>query len=104
MILEAVVLPVILGREVAFEAAFAEAQPIIASMPGYLGHELLRGIEQPAHYLLLVRWERLEDHIEGFRGSPAYARWSALLHPFYDPFPHVEHYRPVQEGGDAPDA
>jgi heme-degrading monooxygenase HmoA len=41
---------------------------------------------------LLVRWRRLEDHTEGFRGSRAYQRWKALLHPFYEPFPEVEHY------------
>jgi hypothetical protein len=28
----------------------------------------------------------------GFRGSPAYEDWRALLHHFYDPFPVVEHY------------
>lgn len=95
MILEAVVLPVVGGQETAFEAAFAEAAPIVASMPGYLGHELHRGIEEPRHYLLLVRWARLEDHTAGFRGSPEYQRWSALLHRFYDPVPEVSHYTPI---------
>ena len=39
-----------------------------------------------------MEWDRLEDHTEGFRGSPAYEDWRALLHHFYDPFPVVEHY------------
>jgi heme-degrading monooxygenase HmoA len=43
-----------------------------------------------------VRWETLEDHTEGFRGSAEYQRWRALLHHFYDPFPVVEHYVPEQ--------
>jgi heme-degrading monooxygenase HmoA len=95
MILETAVLDVKPGREAEFEASFREARAIIASMPGYLSHELLRCIETASRYLLLVRWETLEDHTRGFRGSPEYARWKALLHHYYDPFPTVEHYREV---------
>ena len=94
MILESAVLDVKPGEEAAFEAAFAEAQSIISSMKGYRSHELLACIEVPSRYLLLVRWDTLEDHTEGFRGSPDYQRWKALLHHFYDPFPTVEHYEP----------
>ena len=100
MILEVAVLDVRPGSEPAFEAAFAEARPLIASIPGYLGLELRRCVEKASRYVLLVRWRRLEDHTEGFRGSPQYAKWKLLLHHFYDPFPTVEHYRPV-EGIDA---
>jgi len=35
-------------------------------------------------------------HTEGFRLSPQYARWRELLHRYYDPFPTVEHYAPVE--------
>lgn len=45
--------------------------------------------------MLLVRWQTLEDHTEGFRKSPAYAEWKKRLHHFYDPFPTVEHYEEV---------
>ena len=95
MILEHALLAVIPGREAEFEQAFAEARQIIAAMPGFGGLTLSRCIERPNTYLLLVQWERLEDHTEGFRGSPEYQRWRALLHHFYDPFPTVEHYRAV---------
>ena len=92
MIREHALLDVIPGEEQRFELAFAEAKAIIASMPGFRSLTLDRGIEQPTRYLLLVEWDRLEDHTEGFRGSPEYQRWKALLHHFYDPFPTVEHY------------
>jgi heme-degrading monooxygenase HmoA len=96
MILEAAMLSVTAGREEEFEAAFREASPIIAGSAGYLGHSLHRFVEQGSRYLLLVQWERLEDHTEGFRGSPEYERWKALLHHFYDPFPVVEHFTLVE--------
>ena len=95
MILEHAILPVRPGREADFEAAFAEAKPIIASMPGFVDLTLSRSIESPNEYLLLVHWESVAAHEVGFRGSPEYERWRALLHGFYDPFPVVEHFAEV---------
>lgn len=92
MILEVARLDVKAGETAEFEAAFAQAAPIIASMCGYHGHELQRCVEMPNRYLLLVRWERLQDHTVGFRQSAEYLEWKRLLHHFYDPFPMVEHY------------
>jgi heme-degrading monooxygenase HmoA len=51
--------------------------------------------ERADRYLLLVEWDRLEDHTDGFRWSAEYQRWKELLHHFYDPFPTVEHYELV---------
>ena len=98
MILETAVLQIKPNQQAAFEAAFAQAQTIIASMKGYQSHELQKCVEVEDQYLLLVRWQTLEDHTEGFRGSAAYQEWKALLHHFYDPFPTVEHYEPVFAG------
>ncbi len=95
MVLEMAVLDVRPGREAEFEAAFREAQEILPGMPGYVSHELGHCLEKRSRYLLLVRWERLEDHTRGFRGSPEYERWRRLLHHFYEPFPVVEHYAPA---------
>jgi heme-degrading monooxygenase HmoA len=95
MILEHAILPVVPGRETDFEAAFAEAKPIIAAMPGFVDLTLSRSIETPNAYLLLARWESVEAHEVGFRGSPGYQRWRALLHGFYEPFPVVEHFAEV---------
>lgn len=96
MILEVASLDVKPGLETEFEQAFAEAQGIIASMHGYISHELRRCIEHESRYLLLVKWETLEDHTVGFRESEEYQRWRALLHHFYDPFPTVEHFTEVR--------
>jgi heme-degrading monooxygenase HmoA len=94
-ILEVAVLDVRAGESAGFERAFAEAQRIIASMPGYQRHELRRCMERDGRYLLLVWWDTLEAHTQGFRGSPQYQEWKRLLHHFYEPFPVVEHYAPL---------
>jgi heme-degrading monooxygenase HmoA len=92
VVTEHAVLEVVPGREAAFEAAFDAATEIISTSPGFQALELLRCHEQPSRYLLLVRWQTLEDHTQGFRGSASYDEWKRLLHHFYDPFPTVEHY------------
>ncbi len=95
MILELALLDVRPGLEREFEAAMIEASAIIASMPGYISHQVQRCVERANRYVLLVNWTTLEAHTVGFRGSPEYQQWRRLLHHFYDPFPTVEHYEPV---------
>ncbi|MET1042535.1 MAG: antibiotic biosynthesis monooxygenase [Microbacteriaceae bacterium] len=95
MITEHALLPVRPGQESEFEQAFARARSIISAMPGFRTLTLSRSIETPNTYLLLVEWDSLDDHTVGFRGSPEYQHWRALLHRFYDPFPVVEHYTRV---------
>ena len=99
MILEVAILNVREGLQREFEAAFVQASPIIASMPGYVSHQLQRCVETPNRYVLLAQWTSLEAHTIGFRGSPEYQRWKELLHHFYDPFPTVEHYELVAPKG-----
>jgi heme-degrading monooxygenase HmoA len=94
-VVESGVLHVRPGAAQAFEAAFAEAEPLIAATPGFVSLELLRCLEDDHRYLLVVRWETVEAHTEGFRGSTRYERWSQLLHHFYDPFPEVLHFVPT---------
>ena len=92
MVLEVATLQIRPGQTQAFERAFGQAKALIASMPGYQGHELQRCVEDDHQYVLLVRWNTLEDHTVGFRQSAPYQEWRALLHHFYDPIPTVLHY------------
>ncbi|MDQ2728104.1 MAG: antibiotic biosynthesis monooxygenase [Actinomycetota bacterium] len=95
MVLEHALLSVKPGQENDFEAAFARARTLIADMPGFGRLTLSRCLERASTYLLLVEWNRLEDHTAGFRGSAQYEQWRQLLHHFYDPLPTVEHYERV---------
>ena len=95
MITEHAVLEVIAGQEDAFVEAMESAKALIAASPGFVSLRVERCLERPRCFLLLVEWERLEDHTEGFRGSAAYEDWRAALHHFYDPFPVVEHFETV---------
>lgn len=95
MITEHALLDVVSGCEDDFLASMQRAKEIIAASPGFVSLRVARCIERPNRFLLLVDWERLEDHTEGFRGSAAYEDWRAALHHFYEPFPVVEHFETV---------
>lgn len=92
MIREHAVLQIKPGLASQFEKTLDQALPIIRSMPGCLQAEVSRCLEDAHLYLLLVDWERLEDHDPGFRQSERYQEWKALLHHFYDPFPTIQHF------------
>ena len=95
MIIEIAQLQVRPGRSRIRACVSLRSKKVISSMPGYLGHELQRCVEQDHHYMLLVRWETVEHHEIGFRKSAGYQEWRQLLHHFYDPFPTVLHYSKV---------
>lgn len=95
MIIEHATLTVDPQRQPDFEAAFAEATDLISVQPGFQSLILSACLERADTYLLLVGWDTVEDHTEGFRGSPEYQEWSALLHSFHDSSPTVQHFSPV---------
>jgi heme-degrading monooxygenase HmoA len=92
MILEHALLQVKPGLETEFETAMREALPLIKATPGFTTLEVRPCLEAKGKYLLLVEWETLEAHTQGFRGSERYGEWKRRLHHFYEPFPLVEHY------------
>ncbi len=97
MILEVAILNIITSKSDSFVAEFRKAEKIISSMKGYISHELQHCLGNEFQYILLVKWERLEDHSIGFRQSEQYQEWKQLLHHFYEPFPVVNHYKLVSD-------
>ena len=91
-VIEHALLPVRPGMEAAFEAAVAEARPLIEASLGVLSLEIRRPAGTGSTYLLLAEWRSVEDHRDGFRRSDRYERWRALLHRFYDPIPGVDYF------------
>ncbi|MBG6234400.1 heme-degrading monooxygenase HmoA [Pedobacter sp. CAN_A7] len=78
-----------------FESDFREAGKYIIAIPGYIKHNLHKCMEVPNKYVLIVEWEKLEDHTVGFRQSTEYLQWKRLLHHHYNPFPVVEHFSQI---------
>jgi heme-degrading monooxygenase HmoA len=95
MIHEIAEIEIIDGLQAEFEAAVNEATPHFQAAQGCSGMKLLRSIEHPARYRLVVTWATLEDHTVTFRGSEGFAAWRALAGPFFAASPRVEHVETV---------
>ncbi|MGZ5274932.1 MAG: antibiotic biosynthesis monooxygenase family protein [Caldimonas sp.] len=98
MILEVADIRIPPGRNAEFDAAIARGlATVIARAEGYRSHRVVKGIESPERYLLMIWWETLEDHTVEFRGGPLFAEWRAIVGPFFAVPPSVEHFSLLTE-------
>jgi len=92
MILEIANIEIKKGENAVFEKQLEKAQSILSQAHGYLGHEFQQCMEHPEKYVLLIQWENLEAHTEGFRKSELFQEWRALIGEYFATTPQVEHY------------
>ncbi len=93
MILEVADIRIPPGKNAEFEAAIAQGlATVVARAAGYGAHKVQRCIESPERYLLMIWWQRLEDHTVAFRQGPLFAEWRAFVGPFFATAPNVEHF------------
>lgn len=91
-ILERAFFPIRPGTAAEFRGAFTKARKLLEAAPGFQKLEMRQGIEEPDTFILLVWWDSVEAHMQGFRDSPAILEWRALLSPFFAGTPQMEHY------------
>ena len=93
MILELADIRIQPGQNEAFEEAIVRGvKTAIQPAKGFQGFKINKGIESPERYVLQIFWDTLEDHTVGFRESPAFAEWRAIVGPFFAAPPVVEHF------------
>ena len=93
MILEIADIYIHPGQNAAFEEAIQRGLAnAIKTAHGFQGYKVNRGIESTERYILQIFWGKLEDHTVGFRQSPAFAEWRAIVGPFFARAPVVEHF------------
>ena len=95
MVLEIADFAVLPGTEEEFAAAVQEGVRYVSDTPGFRNARLTRGVESPSRFVLLIEWDSLEAHTVGFRESENYTRWRALITPFFDGAPRVEHFNEI---------
>lgn len=95
MVLEVIRYTITGGREAAFEDAYRQARTHLDASPHCLGYELARCVKHPSRYVLLIRWDSADGHLTGFRGSPAFRPFVALVCPFFEQVEEMEHYQPT---------
>ena len=96
MILELADFRIAPGQQAAFEEAVQRGiSTVVQRAQGFKGAKVNRSIESPERYILQIFWSTLQDHTIGFRESPAFAQWRAIVGPFFAGPPAVEHFELV---------
>ena len=93
MILEIADIRIHKGRQAEFEVAIRHGiDTVISKSQGFISARVEHGIETPERYVLMIEWATLEDHTVHFRGGELFPQWRAIVGPFFDGPPHVEHF------------
>jgi heme-degrading monooxygenase HmoA len=92
MILELATIDIKQGQNEGFEVALEAAKDVIAQSKGFVSINVKKCIEQNNRYVLLITWQTLEDHTVGFRESVLFKEWRALIGPFFENPPLIQHY------------
>lgn len=98
MVYEIVQIEVKDGHEADFEAGAREAVALFQRARGCRSMRIDRSVEQPRHYMLVVEWDAIEDHMIHFRESPDFLAWRALVGPHFAAPPQMEHMNTVVPG------
>lgn len=90
MVTEIAEIDVIEGSETLFELAVAEAEPQFRNAKGCRDVKLVRSVEYPSRYRLMVEWDSVDDHTD-FRATQSFQFWRSLAGPHFASTPRVEH-------------
>ena len=93
MILEIADLRIPPGKNAEFDAAIRRGiETVVSRAKGFRGWQVHKGIESPERYMLMIRWDTLENHTVDFRGGPLFPEWRAIVGPYFAAPPQVEHF------------
>jgi len=95
MVLEVGLIEVQPGREADFTAAYARARTVLAGTAGCRSVRMTRGVESPSRFVLLVEWDSVAAHLDNFRATERFTAWRALIGPYFQAPPVVEHFQDV---------
>jgi len=75
-----------------FEEAYLQAGNYLKASPYCLSYEVIRGTEEPNHYIIIICWTSVDEHLNGFRKSPEFMPFFNLVKPFYASIGEMKHY------------
>ncbi|WP_100444051.1 antibiotic biosynthesis monooxygenase family protein [Glycomyces xiaoerkulensis] len=96
MVLEVAEINVVPGREADFTEAYRRARGLVAASPGLRSMRMTRGVESPSRFVLLIEWDSVEAHDQGFRRTDRFGAWREALGPHFAEAPRVEHFEDVE--------
>jgi heme-degrading monooxygenase HmoA len=100
MVLERVIFTTKPGSEIDFQRGFDEGRHYLEESDGCRTIRLLKGVERPNTFLLLIEWDTLESHTKNFVETPRFAQFGEKLGPHLEGNPQLEHYEPIDSSWD----
>ncbi|GAA2149787.1 antibiotic biosynthesis monooxygenase family protein [Glycomyces algeriensis] len=95
MVLEVAEIKVTPGQEDAFKEAYRSARELVKASPGLRTMRMTQGVESPGRFVLLIEWDSVEAHEQGFRETDRYVKWREAIGPFFAQPPLVEHFNDI---------
>ncbi len=95
MITEFAELEVKPGMAEKFIAGVEASKPVFARAPGCHGIELHHAIESPLHFVLILKWDSVADHMDKFQKSPDFQVWRGNVGDCFGGAPKVWHSETV---------
>ena len=92
MILEVAEYTAAPGQADAFAVGIAKGLEIIRQAEGCLGAQVAAAVENPHEFVLLIRWRRIEDHMETFRKGPLFSVYRQHINGLFVDQPRVRHF------------
>lgn len=84
------------GQEAAFEDAYRKAGEHLRASPHCLSYQITRCVEEPGRYIVRIEWDSLEGHLQGFRKSPVFRDFFALVRPYVGAIEEMQHYEELE--------
>lgn len=76
-----------------FESAYAKAAAYLENSLHCLGYNVIHSIEQPNLFIIIIRWDSVEGHTEGFSNSADLEKFLSYLKPYLDHIVEMNHYK-----------
>lgn len=78
-----------------FEQAYIDAGSYLKASKYCLAYQVIHGKEETNHYIVLIHWTSMDDHLNGFRKSAEFMPFFNLVKPFFNNIEEMKHYEPT---------
>jgi quinol monooxygenase YgiN len=85
-------------RRMLFERGYEKAGEALRSSSYCQRYELSHCTEDPNYYVLRIEWDSEEGHRNGFRNSPEFRTFFALVQPYVKDIQEMRHYAVIGAG------
>jgi quinol monooxygenase YgiN len=75
-----------------FEKAYDSAGKFLSKSKYCLSYSIIKGSEEPNHYVVIIHWTSEDEHLNGFRKSADFMPFFNLVKPFYNQIQEMKHY------------